>query len=215
MDIWEISEEVYSRRTAARVSALVNAHEHKARYYKAYYTRMVNTSLLLAPVSGLLTTIAQYTDNSNLILILSSVAAYAAGIATSIIKVGHFETRADAHKVAAGKYQKLYEHITRELAIPAHERSTFTEYIRDITDELDRIYQEAPVVQITVDYSKINPDTVIVERKQQARHSMELAPDPCVRIDIHDPDHTKTLSNTTDGIHGILEYEQARHTTTI
>lgn len=207
MDVWEVSEEVYARRTVARVAALVHEHERKARYYSSYYSRTVNASLLLAPISGMLTTISQYSSHPELILILSTIAAYAAGIATSIIKVGHFETRAQTHKNAAGKYQKIHEAITRELALPAQERSPFTRYIKTITDQIDNVYQEAPVVLINVDYRDINPVHVTEERKINTR---DLTNDQTLSGDIGD-DTARTTSKTTDVIYGVLEYEQARH----
>jgi len=93
------------------------AQDRVPEYYRGYYSMGVGFVNILA---GIITTIQQF------------------------LKISELN---EAHRVSAIAWDKFYRKIKVELSKPIHERQSITDFLKNCTEEFDRLMETSPIIQ--------------------------------------------------------------------
>lgn len=94
--------------------------------------------------------------------------------------------RAEAHKISANSWSKLYRFLSVEMSLPRHERMTPTDILKYVRNEYDRLTEISPLIP-----------KVIIDRFRQKFSTIK---------DIAFPEET-------NGLHPIIPYKEKTPTT--
>lgn len=88
------------------------------------------------------------------------------GVLSTILSYYKFSARAEAHKMSAQLYLKIYKKLEIELSLPQAQRMPPLKLLEEIRDKLARVSEVAPPI----------PESVIAEYKIKFKDSLAKAP---------------------------------------
>ena len=102
-----------------------NTHQNIALDCENKYSRLMLTSIILAPLSGIISSIGAAVDKDITMFYyttVSTVLSFATSILVSIIKFSKFDKSSNAHTLAASRYISLENNIKRQLLLDYRDR---------------------------------------------------------------------------------------------
>jgi len=114
---------------------------------KIYYFLMY-TAIVLGPLSGLISSLGSSInhDSPTIFSILSTCIAFTSGIFVAVSKVGKFNEKSNAHKIAASKYTSLESNVRRQLSLPRNIRVKPREFLNWVGSSYDELFLGSPLV---------------------------------------------------------------------
>jgi hypothetical protein len=137
-----------------------NTHQNIALDCEQKYSSLMLSSIILAPLSGIVSTIGAAADRDiNTVFYyttVSTILSFAAGIIVSVIKFSKFDKSSNAHTLAASRYISLGNNIKRQLLLDHSDRVPAKEYLDWVIKNFDDLYTSSPIVSddILNKYSK-------------------------------------------------------------
>jgi hypothetical protein len=112
------------------------------------YNILMYTAIVLGPLSGLISSLGSNINNDSptVFSILSTCIAFTSGIFVAISKVGKFNEKSNAHKIAASKYTSLESNVRRQLSLPRNIRVKPSEFLNWVGSSYDDLFLGSPLV---------------------------------------------------------------------
>lgn len=138
-----------------------NTHQNISLECEKKYSRLMLSSIILAPLSGIVSTVGAAAADRNIITMfyyttVSTILSFATGIIISVIKFSKFDKSNNAHTLAASRYISLANNIKRQLLLDYRDRVPAKEYLEWVIKNFDDLYTSSPIVSddILNKYSK-------------------------------------------------------------
>jgi hypothetical protein len=137
-----------------------NTHQNIALDCDKKYSVLMLTSIILAPLSGIISTIGAAVDKEDISMFYytttSTIISFATSILVSVIKFSKFDKSSNAHTLAASRYISLGNNIKRQLLLDYRDRVPAKEYLDWVIKNFDDLYTSSPIVadDILNKYSK-------------------------------------------------------------
>jgi len=137
-----------------------NTHRNISIDCDKKYSRLMLISIVLAPLSGVVSTIGATIDKDINTMFyyttVSTILSFTTGIIISMIKFSKFDKSNNAHSLAASRYISLGNNIKRQLLLDYRDRVPAKEYLEWVIKNFDDLYTSSPMVSddILNKYSK-------------------------------------------------------------
>ena len=135
-----------------------NTHQNISLDYEKKYSGLMLSSIILAPLSGIVSAIGVSSDRDTLFYYTttSTIISFATGIIVSVIKFSKFDKISNAHMMAASRYISLGNNIKRQLLLDYRDRVPAKDYLEWVIKNFDDLYTSSPIVSddILNKYSK-------------------------------------------------------------
>ena len=126
-----------------------NTHQNIALDCEKKYSNLMLTSIIIAPLSGIVSTIGAAVDKDTTMFYyttVSTVISFATSILVSVIKFSKFDKSNNAHTLAASRYISLGNNIKRQLLLDYRDREPAKEYLEWVIKNFDDLYTSSPMV---------------------------------------------------------------------
>lgn len=164
---WNDNLEKYFANTGEKANCLSWVHKRAEEIYSHRRTFVDIPVIVLSSVTGFLSA-----SSTNLFAgeeRLSSIALGVASLFVSVINtIGTYfgwSKRAEAHRLSAIQYARLYRFLAIELNLPREERMTPTDLLKYTKDSYDRLQEISPLI----------PPELIAEFKKKFGKNAELS----------------------------------------
>jgi hypothetical protein len=170
------------------------SHQNIALDCENKYSKLMLSSIILAPLSGIISTIGAASDRDiNTIFYyttVSTVISFATGILVSVIKFSKFDKSSNAHTLAASRYISLGNNIKRQLLLDNRDRVPAKEYLDWVIKNFDDLYTSSPIVSddILNKYSKF-----VDLYESETESDTQYSDDSIVSDESYDIEATKIL----------------------
>lgn len=136
----------------------MNVYAAKKNEYR--YSILMYISILIGPISGVLSTIA-LENNAPSLQILVTIFSFISGVVSTIIKFSEFGQKASSYKTTASNYASLEGNIRRQLSLSREDRVNAGEYLEWVSSSYDDLFTSSPLIsddiyQEWVRYAKEN-----------------------------------------------------------
>jgi hypothetical protein len=147
---WGIGIEEVLRKEGEEAESLFWAH-NRASVRASLNNDIINIpSIILQTVTGFLSATGGLVPP----LALGAFSVFT-GVLSTLLSYYKFSARAEAHRMSAQLYMKIYKKIEIELSLPPEQRVQANKLLEEVRDKLARVAEIAPDV----------PETVIAEYK--------------------------------------------------
>lgn len=143
---WNDSIENVVKSIGEKCKLYKQMHIHYAQQSTLKFKRISILSIIVGPISGILTTIEAATNDHISILLISSVLSFISGAISAIIKFAKYEEVITAHKSAAAKYTSLETNVRRQLALYRNDRINVELYLNWLNESFDSLYMSCPLI---------------------------------------------------------------------
>jgi len=114
------------------------------------YSCLMITSIIITPLSGIITTIgAMVVEDVNYTLyfsIPSTILSFISGMLISITKFNNYNQKSQSHLVASARYISLENNIKRQLLLDKNDRLPANEYLEWVMKNYDNLYMASPLI---------------------------------------------------------------------
>jgi len=114
-----------------------------ARKNEKKYNFLMYTSIILGPVTGILSTISESSENIN---ILVTIFSFLTGIISAITKFSEFGEKSLAYKNISSKYASLETNIKRQISLAKTDRVNPGKYLEWISSSYDELFSSSPLI---------------------------------------------------------------------
>lgn len=156
---WTVKLEEYFASTGERAHCMSWAHEKAEKLYSVRRTFIDLPVIVLSSVTGFLSV-----GSSSMFVGHEMQASMALGAVSLFVSVLNtmgsyfgWSRRAEAHRISAIHYSKLYRYINVEMSLPREERTHPSEFLKYAKEQYDRLSEISPLL----------PDQVIEEFKNK------------------------------------------------
>jgi hypothetical protein len=118
----------------------MNIHAAKKNNYK--YNILMYISILIGPVSGVLSTQRE----TEFLQVIVTVFSFISGFISAIIKFSEFGEKAISYKTTASKYASLEGNIRRQLSLSREDRVNAGEYLEWVSTSYDDLFTASPLI---------------------------------------------------------------------
>ena len=145
---WTLFIEKNAKRIGEKSQGYKLMHIKESIHTNKIYNILMYTAIILGPLSGLISGIGSIVDKDSMSVypIVSSCIAFMSGIFVAVSKVGKFNDKSNAHKIAASKYTSLESNVRRQLALPRDIRVTPIEFLNWVGSSYDELFTGSPLV---------------------------------------------------------------------
>jgi len=220
--IWDEGSEEIVQNIGYESQGRKIMHQAEARISSRWFTVFTWATLILAPLSGIVSSVELATKNSDdpiIYPLLSAIASFAAAVAAGALKAGKYEEVTNRHITAANKFASIEENARRQLQkIPSH-RADATKYVNWLSGIYEYLFSSAPLISSTtqntyeVEAKKYGIVThnfrEISVRKEQKKISQETANAATGVSTPHIPD-LEGGKNDMGMFSGAIEFELGR-----
>jgi hypothetical protein len=164
---WNDSLEKYFADTGEKANCLAWVHKRAEELYSHRRTFVDIPVIVLSSVTGFLSasSTALFSGEEK----MSSIALGLASLFVSVINtIGTYfgwAKRAEAHRLSAIQYARLYRFLAIELNLPREERMTPTDLLKYTKDSYDRLQEVSPLI----------PSELVAEFRKKFGKNMELS----------------------------------------
>lgn len=156
---WTVKLEEYFASTGEKAHCMSWAHEKAEKLYSVRRTFIDLPVIVLSSVTGFLSV-----GSSSMFAGRETEASMALGAVSLFVGVLNtmgsyfgWSRRAEAHRISAIHYSKLYRYINVEMSLPREERTAPCEFLKYAKEQYDRLSEISPLL----------PDEVINEFKKK------------------------------------------------
>jgi hypothetical protein len=155
---WNDNLEKYFADTGEKANCLSWVHKRAEEIYSHRRTLVDIPVIVLSSVTGFLSA-----SSTNLFAGEEKLSSIALGIASLIVSVINtigtyfaWAKRAEAHRLSAIQYARLYRFLAIELNLPREERMTPTDLLKYTKDAYDRLQEISPLIppELVVEFKK-------------------------------------------------------------
>jgi hypothetical protein len=138
---WNLNLEQLVKKEGEQSQSLFWLHNEASKLAATYNDRIQIPGIILASVTGFLSA------TSNIVPPIGIGAmSLVVGVLNTINSYYKFSQAAEAHKISARLYLKMYKNIRTELALPVKQRANANILLQNIRDKLARISEIAPQI---------------------------------------------------------------------
>jgi hypothetical protein len=149
---WTVGLEEVLRKEGEEGAAMFYMH-NRASVVSSRMNDMISIpSIVLQTVTGFLSATGGLVPP----LLLGSVSVFT-GVLSTLLSYYKFSARAEAHRMSAQLYLKIYKKIEIELSLPIEQRMAPVKLLEEVRDKLARVGEVAPDI----------PEGVLAEYKKQ------------------------------------------------
>lgn len=164
---WNESLEKYFADTGEKANCLAWVHKRAEEIYSHRRTFVDIPVIVLSSVTGFLSA-----SSTNLFEGQEKLSSIALGVASLFVSVVNtigtyfgWAKRAEAHRLSAIQYARLYRFLAIEMKLPRDERMTPTDLLKYTKDAYDRLQEVSPLI----------PPELITEFKKKFGKNAELS----------------------------------------
>lgn len=133
-------------------------HTAEAMRNESLYNGLMYTSILIGPISGILSAIS---ESNNSLQILVTIFSFLSGVISATIKFSEFGEKTTQYKNSAAKYAALESNVRRQLSLSREDRVNAGNYLDWISKSFDDLFTISPLISEKIytqwsDYAKTN-----------------------------------------------------------
>ena len=164
---WNSNLEKYFADTGEKANCLAWVHKRAEEIYSHRRTFVDIPVIVISSVTGFLSasSTSLFEGQEKLSSILLGVASLLVSVTNTVGTYFGWAKRAEAHRLSAIQYARLYRFLAIELGLPREERMTPTDLLKYTKDAYDRLQEVSPLI----------PPELIVEFRKKFGSKTELA----------------------------------------
>ena len=164
---WNDNLEKYFADTGEKANCLAWVHKRAEEIYSHRRTFVDIPVIVISSLTGFLSASAPsvFAGKEQLSSILLGVASLFVSILNTVGTYFSWAKRAEAHRLSAIQYARLYRFLVIELGLPRDERMTPTDLLKYTKDAYDRLQEVSPLI----------PPELIAEFRKRFGGKAELA----------------------------------------
>ena len=121
----------------------MNVYAAKKNDYR--YSILMYISILIGPVSGVLSAVSTQ-NKTEFLQVIITVFSFMSGLISAIIKFSEFGEKATSYKATASKYASLEGNIRRQLSLSREDRVNAGEYLEWVSISYDELFSASPLI---------------------------------------------------------------------
>lgn len=145
---WNTNLEKYFADTGEKANCLAWVHKRAEELYSHRRTFIDLPVIVISSVTGFLSasSTSLFEGEQKLSSILLGVASLLVSVTNTIGTYFGWAKRAEAHRLSAIQYARLYRFLAIELGLPREERMSPTDLLKYCKDSYDRLQEVSPLV---------------------------------------------------------------------
>ena len=145
---WNTNLEKYFADTGEKANCLAWVHKRAEEIYSHRRTFIDLPVIVISSVTGFLSasSTSLFEGQEQLSSILLGVASLIVSVTNTIGTYFGWAKRAEAHRLSAIQYARLYRFLAIELGLPREERMTPTDLLKYTKDAYDRLQEVSPLI---------------------------------------------------------------------
>ena len=145
---WNDTLETYFAETGEKANCLAWVHKRAEEIYSHRRTFIDLPVIVISSVTGFLSASAPslFVGQEQLSSILLGVASLFVSVLNTTGTYFGWAKRAEAHRLSAIQYARLYRFLAIELGLPRDERMTPTDLLKYTKDSYDRLQEVSPLI---------------------------------------------------------------------
>lgn len=145
---WNTNLETYFADTGEKANCLAWVHKRSEEVYAHRRTLIDLPVIVISSVTGFLSasSTSLFENEQKLSSILLGVASLAVSVMNTVGTYFGWAKRAEAHRLSAIQYARLYRFLAIELGLPREERMTPTDLLKYTKDAYDRLQEVSPLI---------------------------------------------------------------------
>jgi len=145
---WNANLETYFADTGEKANCLAWVHKRSEEVYAHRRTFVDIPVIVVSSLTGFLSasSTSLFAGQEQLSSILLGVSSLAVSILNTIGTYFGWAKRAEAHRLSAIQYARLYRFLAIELGLPREERMTPTDLLKFTKDSYDRLQEVSPLI---------------------------------------------------------------------
>lgn len=145
---WNDNLEKYFADTGEKANSLAWVHKRAEELYSHRRTFVDIPVILISSITGFLSasSTSLFENEQKLSSVLLGVSSLLVSMLNTIGTYFGWAKRAEAHRLSAIQYARLYRFLTIELGLPRDERMSPTDLLKYCKDSYDRLQEVSPLV---------------------------------------------------------------------
>lgn len=164
---WNTNLEKYFADTGEKANCLAWVHKRAEELYSHRRTFVDIPVILISSITGFLSasSTSLFEGEAKMSSVLLGVSSLLVSMLNTVGTYFGWAKRAEAHRLSAIQYARLYRFLAIELGLPREERMTPTDLLKFTKDSYDRLQEVSPLV----------PPELVAEFKKKFGKNAELS----------------------------------------